>query len=202
MMPFSVALAAKPQPVDIDVQTLDPVQFQFARGKLTVSQPGGKAAMQHLIEVYPDSVTLADLHAGAGQMLVSGRAGQDRDAAMESIQSLAAAMLGACSAGLLKLYVRPFSCCREVSRQPRATPLNRHWAARKTLLVNAWHEDVLLDELQSHLLARLDGNKDRRALAWDVQQAVEWGNLSCDSPVEEAVDRTLANLAARGLLAG
>ena len=202
MLPFHVALTARPKPVEMDVQTLDPVELQFPRGKLTISQPLGKAAMKHLVDSYPNSVSIPDLHAAVLAVLPAETPTPGTRAA-NGVDPLAAAMLGAFSAGLIKLTIRPFSSCPEIGERPLATPLNRHWAARRSLLTNSLHEDVLLNDLQCYLLAQLDGSRDRRALRMEARQAAESGEFTCgadDGPIEQMVDKTLSDFCTRGLL--
>jgi hypothetical protein len=197
-----MTLTARPKPFDMDVQERNPVGLQFPRGTLTVSQAPGKAAMKHLVDAYPNSVSINDLHAAVLAMLPAGTTPADTRAA-DDVDSLVAAMFGAFCAGLIKLSVRPVSCRQEISERPLATPLNRLWAERRSLLANSMHEDVLLDDLQCYLLAKLNGNRDRRALCLEVQQAIESGEFACDAdggPIEQRVDKLLADFCTRGLL--
>ena len=111
----------------------------------------------------------------------------------------------ACSAGLLRIYLHPPEFCTSISDTPQATELSRDLAARKLVLTNKLHENVLLDELQFYVLSRLDGRNSRAALLDSLREAIDRGELKADEDgqsLPEALDATLAFFARNALLVG
>jgi SAM-dependent methyltransferase/methyltransferase-like protein len=199
---FYVAVAKEPKRAEINVASREPDGFEFPQGRLTTSDPLGKAAMKHLVEVYPAAVSLTDLHAAALAMLPA-EVQTKQNTGAEGLSVLANAMAGAFGAGLLRVYLHPPMFCRQVSERPCVSPLNRVEAARKSVLTSRVHENVLLDDFQSFLLTRLDGSRDRAMLYEAVSRAVAAGEIALpaeqQSPMQ-AVDTALSVFCARALL--
>jgi methyltransferase-like protein len=109
------------------------------------------------------------------------------------------------SAGLLRIYLHPPEFCTSISDTPRATELSRVLAARKAVLTNQIHENILLDDLQFYVLSRLDGSNNRTALLEQLHQAIDSGELKTDrdsQPLPEALDTILAFFSRNALLIG
>ena len=181
LQPFFISLAKKPKPVALDVSSEQPISIEFPFGALTVSQPLGKAAIKHLIDTFPASVSLDQLHTAALAALPP-----DLRATVESQGNthrlLAGSMLDALRAGLLRLDAAPPRFCDRVSHQPRMSPLARCLAARGNLVVSQRHDNVKLDSLQTFLAPLIDGSRDASALVDAVEQAVADGRLTPPAP--------------------
>ncbi len=168
--PFYIALADKPSCPEIDLADDTAIQLKFPQGNITVHHSLGKAAIKHLIDIYPAAISFDRLRDTISDSSVTGQSA-------EQAASLAGAMLAVFRAGLLRLYLHPPAFRGEVSEYPRATPLNRLWASRGAVLTNALHENVILDQWQSFLLARLDGSRNGAALYDETLQATQSGAL-------------------------
>ncbi len=202
MMRFHVALAEKPTPGDFDIGSHAPVGLQFTPGKLTTSDPLGKAAIRHLMDIWPKAARIDELHTAALSELPATvrTASCEGDAGRNT---LAGAMLGALVAGLLKIYLHPPELCTAVSDLPQVTPLSRILARQGSDLVNQVHENVVLDEVQNFLASRLDGRRDRNALLEELGQSVAAGELKTEGEsqaVSQALDGALSELCKRALL--
>jgi SAM-dependent methyltransferase len=189
--PFHVALADRPLGADFAVPAQVAVTLKFPAGEIVVRPELGKAALKSLVDIYPDSIAFGDLRAATFAAL-----GLPADTV--HVASLANTLLSAFAAGLLRLYLQPPVFCREVSPRPRATPLNRWWAGRQGMLVNARHENVLLDPWRCWLLSRLDGSLDRHSLV-ALAQADARDILGRPCTAED-VESALAEFAGRLLL--
>jgi SAM-dependent methyltransferase len=202
LQPFFLSLAQKPKPVAIEVDNAQPVSIEFPFGAMSVSQPLGKAAIKHLIDIFPAAVSLEQLHAGTlAALSPSVRAQAESEG--DSRNLLAQSMLDVLCAGLLKLYVDPPRFCDHVSRRPCATPLARGLAARGNPLVSQRHDNVKLDPLQTFLIPLMDGSCDVSALTEAVEQAITDGRLTLPAgnlPVSQAVEVALSQLCEAVLL--
>lgn len=204
MVRFHVALAEQPKPIDLDIGSHKPVGLQFTPGKLTTSDPLGKAAIKHLIDVWPKAARIDELHTAAWDELAASvrTASHEGDAGRTT---LAGAMLGALAAGLLKIYLHPPELCTTVSDRPQVTPLSRILARQRNVLVNQMHENVVLDEIQNFVASRLDGQRDRSALVESLGQSVAAAELKIEGDsqaVLQALDGALLELCERSLLVG
>lgn len=204
MMRFHVALVEKPSPIDLDVGSHQPVGLQFTPGKLTTSEPLGKAAIKHLIDIWPKAARIDELHAAALSQLpaTTRTASCEGDAGRDT---LAGAMLGAFVAGLSKIYLHPPALCTSVSERPQVTPLSRILARHGSVLVSQVHENIMLDDVRSFVASRLDGQLDRNALLEELGQAIAAGELKVEDDgqaVSRALDGALAEFCKRALLVG
>jgi SAM-dependent methyltransferase len=204
LQPFFLSLAQKPKPVALEIDNVQPVGIEFPFGAMTVSQPLGKAAIKHLIDVYPAAVSLEQLHAGTLAALPPNLRAQ-AESEGDSRNLLAQSMLDALRAGLLKIYAEPPRFCDRVSSRPCVTPLARSLAARGNPLVSQRHDNVKLDPLQAFLTPLLDGTRDISALVEVVEQAIADGRLTPSAgnpPASEAVEIALSQLCGAVLLVG
>jgi len=202
--PFHLALDEKPMPIHLDVGSAEPVGIEFPQGKLTTSEPLGKAAIKHLIDVWPQAIRLEELYAAALSKLSAPKPASSDDGAA-GLGTLAGAMMAAFSAGLLRIYQRPPEFCTSIRDTPQATDLARVLAARKSVLTNQMHENVLLDDLQFYVLSRLDGCNDRTVLLEKLGQAIDRGELETDKDrqsLPEALEKALAFFSRNALLIG
>lgn len=198
--PFHLTLSDKPKPFDVDVNSREPVGIEFPQGKLTTNEPLGKAAIKHLIDVWPQVFRVEELYTAALSSLTEHTSPDDGS---KGPDILAGAMIAACRAGLLRIYLHAPEFCTSISDNPQATELARVLAARKAVLTNKLHENVLLNETQFYVLSRLDGRNSRTALLESLQQAINRGELKADKDgksLPETLDATLAFFARNALL--
>jgi len=204
MSPFHLSLVEKPQPINLDLGSHEPAGIQFSQGRLTTSDPLGKAAIKHLVDIWPETARLDDLHAAAIVELPS-TARTESSEGDAGRSTLAGAMLGAFGAGLLKICLHPPKLFNSISDTPRVTPLSRLLAQRGGALVNQIHENAVLDDVQNFIASRLDGQWDRAALLEELDQAVASGQLKIEGDSQtaaEALDSALSEFCKRALLVG
>jgi SAM-dependent methyltransferase/methyltransferase-like protein len=198
--PFHLALADKPKPNEFDVSSREPIGIEFPQGKLTTSEPLGKAAIKYLIDLWPQTIRLEALYAAVLPQLPEPVSSDDGAAGLDA---LGGAMMAAFSAGLLRIYLHPPEFCTSISDTPQATELARVLAARKGVLTNQMHDNTLFDDLQFYVLSRLDGCNNRTRLLGELRQAVDSGELKTDKDQQslpETLDTTLAFFARNALL--
>jgi len=96
------------------------------------------------------------------------------------------------------LSADPVPCNGDISRPLRATRIARLQAELLGSVTNLRHEVVTLNEIQRHLLCRLDGQHDRAAVLAALQQSVIDGHLQTIDPA--TLDQHLTSLARQSLL--
>ena len=172
LMGFHVAARAVPLSDQPDLQGVSVEKFKGQDGAtLSIDHPVSKAAMLHLAEIWPRSVTFDALLTAARDRLNGAGTGKEREREKEregegeaasDDQVLAANLLKAYvySENLVELHVYAPPFTLQVSERPVASPWAR-WQARDwNKVTNLRHERVDLDSLSRFLLARLDGAHD------------------------------------------
>ena len=112
--------------------------------------------------------------------------------------------------GLLDVTSEPDAFVTSVGSRPQASRLARVQGTSTSFVTNRRHEGVRLDDVAVHILPYLDGRHDRAALERIVRDFVERGNRPRDTgaggmprqTAEDALDQSLATLAASALLVG
>jgi hypothetical protein len=180
---YCVALIDRPAGADFAVPAGQAVRLKFPQGEIAVRPALGKAAMKLLVDHHPAAVDFDELCGWACEST-----GLTKDE--QQVTSLASTILAAFGAGLLRLYLHPPDFCREVGLRPRATALNRWWAAEDRMLTNALHENVVLEPWPCRVLSRLDGSLDRSELLDAVRPETEQilGRPATAEDVESALD--------------
>ena len=155
------------------------VPFELAHGQvIETDDPQFKEALVRLGSAWPRAIPFPDLAGTAPQRLGE-------------------ALLGAHAERLVDLHVHP-PAAERAGDTPIAAPLARRQAADgRSLVTNLRHAQIRVeDDLGRQLLARLDGTRDRAALAAELGRA--------DPTVADpraALDAALAHLARLSLLA-
>ena len=127
------------------------------------------------------------------------RAIRFRDLAGDTPQRIGEALLDAHAQRLVDLHVHPPAPAIRAGERPVAAPLARLQAgAGHPVVTNLRHRSVRLDdEVGRALLQRLDGTRDRAALAAELR-ALAGGDAAA---LEDELERALARLAQLSLLA-
>jgi methyltransferase-like protein/2-polyprenyl-3-methyl-5-hydroxy-6-metoxy-1,4-benzoquinol methylase len=211
---------AQPTTADPDIHAVSVVRFKGEDGaSLAVDHPLTKAAMLTLAEAWPRAIPFDELIA-----MACARLADDRSLGREGADlSLDKAIVGAnllkaygYSGSLAELHVQAPKLTTVIGECPRASAVARYQAQHGVRVTNLRHERVILDELDRHLYACLDGQHDRVALVQSllegpaqqgllhlerdgqlVEDASEAGKV-----VTEEVNRRLQWLARAGLLEG
>lgn len=140
-------------------------RFQTPDGaNFATDQPLAKAAMLHLIDVWPQAVAFDDLVTQAQARLGSRQVGADR--LDEETRMLGANLLKAYSYSdnLVELHVYAPRFVSDISERPVASPVARFQARQGHSLTNLRHERLNLDKISALILPYLDGEHDRAGL--------------------------------------
>jgi len=164
------SFAAPARPVSANPDLVSPNVVEEFRGRLTgaavsTDLPLGKVALRIIGERWPEAVSFDVLLAAARERLASGAgAGADDEA-------LCGVLLGAYYAGLVELHGRPPQFCLEPGPRPTASPLVRLQVKSGVFVTNLRHVSIKIeDDIGRHLIALLDGTRDRATLRASLQR--------------------------------
>ncbi len=161
---FYIASSALPESTEPDIHTVSVEKFCSPDGaNLVTDHPITKAAMLHLIKIWPRSIAFEALLTEAQARL--GQKPTPQEAAVDA-QVLGANLLKAYgySENLVELHVYQARFAAAVSRYPVTGPVARFQARHNHPLTNLRHERITLDKVGLALLPYLDGSQDRAAL--------------------------------------
>ena len=154
-------------------------QFRNAKGQtLSTAEPALKAALHHLHRARPLGAAYADLLAN---VRASTAAVDEAD--------LARSLLACATASLVELHTYLPPIAARPGARPRATPAARRQAATGKIVVNLRHRSLQLDALSRAVLALLDGQRDRPALAEMLRKRLDTGELTLDGDGGQAAAR-------------
>ncbi|HJN13541.1 MAG: class I SAM-dependent methyltransferase [Pirellulaceae bacterium] len=190
---LQISLVELPSTLQFDVTSDEPVTFKYSIGSVTVAAPFGKAALHHLIKIYPRTISTHELYLSTKRLLsTTARGRQLVDTCDE--EQLAEAMVASMYAGLVEVCSRPPEYLDTLPQKPRVTPLARLMATRSSNVVNQCHQNTRLTKVVAYVLAQLDGTRNRDDLVRSLRQAFQSGELAneedANSP-EEQVDTAL-----------
>lgn len=149
---------------------------------LSTNHPLTKAAMLHLIEVWPRAVPFPELVEAATARL-RGRGKPTQDAAARSSVTLGLNLVRAFAHGPGPVYLNAFS--PEVATSTAGRPLTRAMARlqarRGHEVTSAFHDNIGLPQLALQILALLDGTRDHTALRAELSARVQRGDIDVDA---------------------
>jgi methyltransferase-like protein len=202
---FYIASPARPVAERLDLDTQSPEQFRTPGGLVvSVSQPISKAALLHLLEIWPRYVSVVELRQCARQRL-GGRHGAALAEELQILgQFLVSAYTAASRPGIVDLRSSPPRYTSSVSERPVASRLSRYQAESANRVTSLRHEPVTLPELERRLLLNLDGTRGRPELLELLLGLVNRGELHVEvqgQRVEAAarVGELLRNALEKGL---
>jgi methyltransferase-like protein/SAM-dependent methyltransferase len=181
---------------------------------VNVAHPLSKAALLYLARIWPKAVSIETLRAEARTML-SGlpAAVEDPDQFARDDQQLNETLRAAFTADVVQLYARPLAFACEVSDRPEANRLARWQAAQGRTVTTLRHDSRTFDPMTYHLIAHLDGQRDRGQLVELLVQYIGRNGIvlqrdgrPVDDPnqlralIAEELEPNLRNFAAAGLL--
>jgi methyltransferase-like protein len=159
---FHIASPAKCASENPDLTSDAAEQFRAEQAlTLTPRDPLMKAAMLHLGEQLPVSVSFPDLLSAARQRLGSAAPAPSDDDARQ----LATRLLNCYTSNLVEFSLSPAQCVRDVSERPVASPYARLRARAGAKTTNLRLESIPLTPASRLVLQHLDGQHDRAALA-------------------------------------
>ena len=137
-------------------------EFRGARNaSLKTAHPVIKAAMLTLNSVWPQRLSLIELRAQ-----VATRLGVPLDSVLPGV--LREGIAAAFTMRVLDLHVYSPSVCARPSQRPRINPLIRLQLKRGGVMTNLLHQSVKIEGDGLQLLTLLDGQRDREALAAEL----------------------------------
>ena len=173
--------STEPEPQAVLVE-----KFRAADGAvLTTDHPVTRAAMRHLIAVWPQATPFDELLALARQQVDGAGSGLDQDALLLGANLLKAFGY---SDNLVELHVQPPRFVAEVTQRPLASPIARLQARQDRRVTNLRHERLNLDETTRQLLLHLDGRCDHLTLLELLKKLVESGTIELEKNQKPVVD--------------
>jgi methyltransferase-like protein/2-polyprenyl-3-methyl-5-hydroxy-6-metoxy-1,4-benzoquinol methylase len=195
MAPLYVGSMARPKAA-MNLQSTDPEEIELPSGaSMPVRLPLVKAAMTHISEIWPASISFTELRKAARSRLAPVE-GQDDEALIKHDT----VVLGN---GLRSLYALGFidlssiepATSPELSEQPAATPLVRYQAQRGATVTNRRHRPISVNEFDRRVLEQLDGNHTKGDLRKLVADLIKNGTLTVTKPgvggVDEVIDQSI-----------
>lgn len=196
MESLSVALVRPFPDFEFDPGNTETIQLSWDGGSLNTSEPLGKAALKHLMNVWPQAVPVNELYPLACSLLPSEfhtPLASDPDGLIDGSAVLARSMLAAWGAGLARAWRTPPAVCTVVSERPRSSPFVRFCAENNRCIVNQWHGNVLdLTTQERALLSLLDGTRDLSELSTEFSRLHPSLNSS-PTAIRELTERFASN---------
>jgi len=188
----------------VDLSPNEKVTFVGGHGHIVASDPGVKAALIVLNEIWPASVPfdrLVELARERGEQ-------ESIDTSHESFneRNLGGNLLQCYLRGFVRLHVAPLPCIPRPSERPVTPPVARWYAKTGNYVTNLAHEMVELNDLGRQMLLLADGTRDHQQLTKDLIHLAERGAVVIANPQERAmpaellVEKTLLMLAVNCLL--
>ena len=197
---FHIALSGRPQKkLRLDVTSKEPVDIALGNNTISSNSPFAKAAIQHLIDVFPGSVMISDLHKAAIALL-EGVGYPLSDEPATRLEDMAAVVMEVYLGGAIELSLHPPKVASTVSDLPAASPLARLQASTHGKVVSQLHETIVLDEFKRQVVSRLDGERDPDSLWLELARAIDRGEIEVDSNSMESLDDILEWCRERALL--
>ncbi len=165
------------EPADLHSSAVE--QFQTTEGcVVSSSEPLIKAALRHLVSVWPRAVTLEALLSAVHSAL-GPRAEGESPTGVGDREALSRFLLhAATSTNLVELHASLPRLVTTVTDRPLASLLARHQATGGTVVTNRWHQSLPISEPARHVLRHLDGCHDRADLLEVLGTLVARGVLS------------------------
>jgi methyltransferase-like protein/2-polyprenyl-3-methyl-5-hydroxy-6-metoxy-1,4-benzoquinol methylase len=191
---FHLAVVARLEIADPRLGEQQPVEFKSPRGTATVKLPISKAALVHLNRVFPRCLAFDTLFEAARELLGPEAAQASPDTLR---RDLANDLTTIYAGGLLQAWIEPPAFADQIGERPTASPLARLQARSGARVTNLRHEAVVLEGFSRHVVAQLDGQRDRRDLLHSIQQAMTTGELEVthkDQKVTRIDEQTLGRI--------
>lgn len=204
ILPFQIALTT---PLTTPVTNIQSAEPETLRNKgdswLTVASPLVKAGFQHLMEIWPQSTSFAELLQTARSSLLS----QSLQTEEVETDILANHILAAYMNNMIALRAQKAPLVTTISDKPKVSALARLLADSQELVTNQLHETVAVDMAVRHLMVLLDGRLDRASLLEHMVSAAtgkgsdkQRDEANLRATMETTLNRGLAHLAKNALL--
>src|SRR5262245_30793608 len=193
---FYVVSEAQPMSPEPSVSSNDTEEFRTHKGaSIRTNHPLAKAALLHLSQHSPQSISFRDLLAAARRLAFSEK-GENEDRV-----TLREILVRCFAAGVTELHVWAPSFVTYVSEHPIASPVARHQNRRMKRVTTLRHTGLELnDELSRNLIELLDGTRDFAALVEAMAAVVKAGKATLEAAGERVTDPTkVREMIAEGL---
>jgi methyltransferase-like protein len=151
--------------------------FSSASGtSLTTGQPLTKAALRHLAQIYPASISFKELlsvaTAAVAPLLI-----QDADSALAVSQQLGSDILTCYASNIINLKSSGDNFTTKVSDKPSVAGLAREQAKTLNRVTNRLHEIVNIDSFGRTIIGLLDGESDYQSILNKLAVLASTGQL-------------------------
>jgi len=135
-----------------------------------------KAALDHLNEIWPRSVSFRSLLRAARSRIGASPDSEEKRTARD-FADLSSDLLRCYTHKLAELSTLPPSFVLEIGEKPVASALARLQARAGSTVTNLRHEAGQLSEFGRHVVRCLDGHHDRPAILYELIQSAEDGRI-------------------------
>jgi methyltransferase-like protein/SAM-dependent methyltransferase len=187
---LDIGSPAKPVAVPVDERSDAKAEFRMPSGvSMATTTPITKAAFVLMSLRWPRSAPFTELRDAARARLGTlPTAAPDPATVAQDSQALGNELLTCASAGIVELRARGARFSTKVRERPVAWAVARAEARTAMHVSNLRHETVTIDELNRQLLMRLDGTRDRAALADELAELVRTNQLAIQQEGVEVRD--------------
>ncbi len=176
VLAFNVSAALR-MSADVSLEAGKVETFTSASGaSLTTGQPLTKAALRHLTEIFPTSISFKELLAVATAS-VSPLLIQDAGSALAASQQLGSDILAAYASNIVNLKSGPDSFSTTISDRPAVSGLAREHAKTLNRVTNRLHELVNIDSFGRTIIGLLDGESDYQSILNKLVDMASSGQL-------------------------
>jgi methyltransferase-like protein/trans-aconitate methyltransferase len=181
---FYAASEAQPTSPEPSVWSNDTEEFRTRKGaSIRTNCPLAKAALLHLSQQWPRSISFPDLLAAARRLAFSEKDENENRVALCEI------LLRSFAAGVTELHVWAPPFVTDVSEHPIASPVALHQNRRAKRITTLRHTGLELnDALSRNLLELLDGTRDFAALVEAMAAVVQAGKATLEANGEPITD--------------
>lgn len=181
---FYAASEAQPTSPKPSVSSNDMEEFRTRKGaSIRTNRPLAKAALLHLSQQWPRSISFPDLLTAARRLAFSEKDENENRVALCEI------LLRSFAAGITELHVWAPPFVTDVSEHPIASPIARHQNRRTKRITTLRHTGLELnDALSRNLLELLDGTRDFAALVEAMAAIVQAGKATLEANEEPVSD--------------
>lgn len=176
--------------------------------KVEVDHPLTKAAIRHLGEIWPQTLSFSELVKTAVELL-NQDAAQSFELGENDELILCEIFFRLYSTGMMQMHIHRPKYATVVSSEPTSSPLARWQIAQGDSVSNLRCEGIVIEDLLGRkLITLLDGTRDRQMLLDELTQYISSDDVEAPADVKEkiindlpnALEENLKSLAERALL--
>lgn len=178
IMQFYICCNARPSSENMDAKSFNAESFALPNGiTLTTQNPLVKAALHHLGQIFPQSISFEDLYTVASSRLASVSI-KDAATVEREKDTLAADLLTLYSRNLLILRSCRLPFTVEISDRPHVSDIGRYLAKNGFILTNITHDAVTTDVLGQHIMELCDGTLTQEEVLTSLVERAKSGALN------------------------